>query len=227
MGRPGMPLLNRQDIAREALALIDEDGAAALSLRTLANRMGVRPQSIYQHIDSRDDLLDALTELIAAGIDHASHALHAAGAAGAASPWRPALEIGIRRYRDIVARHPEALALIAQRPVRTAAELRANDATLRALVRIGLTPAEAAEVAAAVDYLVTGSALEPYTAGFPRAAERYRPEHPALADALEAAATPEAGGLGGLDDRGFCTGLTLLLDGLAGRLAARARGAAR
>lgn len=70
----------------------------------------------------------------------------------------------------------------------------------------------------AVGYLVLGSVLETYTAGFVRPAGGHRPDHPALADTLEAAGEVP-GGLAGLDERGFERGLALLPEGLAGRVA--------
>lgn len=71
-------------------------------------------------------------------------------------------------------------------------------------------------MAAAIDYLVLGSALETFTAGFTRTPDGYRPAYPALADSLEDAAT-RPDGLASLDDRGFERGLALVLDGLAAR----------
>ncbi|GAA1223054.1 hypothetical protein GCM10009665_11670 [Kitasatospora nipponensis] len=68
--------------------------------------------------------------------------------------------------------------------------------------------------AAALDYLVLGSALETFTEGFARPPADYRPHYPALAEALEASAA-RGGGPGGLDERGFELALRLLLNGLA------------
>lgn len=212
MGRPSKPLLTRPAIARVALALIDEAGAHALTLRAVATRMGVKPQSLYNHVQSKDDLLDAVTEAMDEGID----------VSALADPdWRRGLERAVRAYRDTFARHPEAVPVIARRPVETRAALSSYDALLAGLVRAGLTPAEAVEVIAAIDYLVLGSALETFTAGFTRTPEQYRPDHPVLADCLAGADSPEAGGLATLDERGFTVGLQLLLDGLSARLAAR------
>lgn len=72
--------------------------------------------------------------------------------------------------------------------------------------------------AAALDFLVIGSALETYAAGFPRSPAAYRPDHPALADSLEAAARVDPSPTA-LDDRGFEFGLRMILGGLAAQLA--------
>ena len=115
--------------------------------------------------------------------------------------------------------HPNTIALLARRRVEAEGQLRGYNTLLAALARAGLAPADAAEAAAALDYLVLGSALETFTAGFTREPDDYRPRYPALAESLEAAAV-RGGGPSGLDERGFELALRLLLDGLAARTAA-------
>ena len=63
-GRPpsGASTLSRAAIVQAALAVLVADGAAALSLRSVARRLGVDPKSLYNHIDSKDALLDAVAE---------------------------------------------------------------------------------------------------------------------------------------------------------------------
>ncbi|WP_308364951.1 TetR/AcrR family transcriptional regulator C-terminal domain-containing protein [Streptomyces sp. ISL-86] len=124
-----------------------------------------------------------------------------------------------RGYRQVYLRHPNAIAPAARRQVEADKALRGYDALLAALIRAGCTPARAAEAAAAIDYLVLGSALETFTAGFTRSPDGYRPDYPALADSLTDAAAMPRGGLAALDDRGFELGLGLLLDGLAAQAA--------
>ncbi|MFD5098719.1 TetR/AcrR family transcriptional regulator [Streptomyces albidochromogenes] len=209
MARPSRPLLSRAIIARAALELIDEEGPQALKMRSLAERLGVRGASLYHHVASKDDLLDAASELINEEIDLRP----------LQDPrWREGLAEYARGYRDVYLRHPNVIALVARRRVEAEQALRGYDALLAALIRAGCTPDRAAETAAAVDYLVLGSALETFAAGFTRAPDGYRPAHPALADALESS-DARPGGLAALDDRGFETGLRLLLDGLAAQLA--------
>ncbi|MET9962703.1 TetR/AcrR family transcriptional regulator C-terminal domain-containing protein [Streptomyces sp. NPDC006326] len=207
MGRPNQPLLSREIIARAALELLNAEGPEALKMRTLADRLGVRGASLYHHVASKDDVLDAVTELINEEIDLAplGH-----------PDWREGIAAYARGYRRVYLRHPNVIAPAARRRVEAERALLGYDALLAALVRAGCTPAGAAEAAAALDYLVLGSALETFTAGFTRSPEAYRPGYPALADALTGA-DAAVGGLAALDDRGFELGLALLLDGLAAR----------
>ncbi|MGF1428416.1 TetR/AcrR family transcriptional regulator C-terminal domain-containing protein [Kitasatospora sp. LaBMicrA B282] len=212
MGRPERALLSREIIARAALALVDEHGPDGLTMRALAERLGVKAASLYNHVAGKDELLDALAELVNAEIDHAPLRPAAAGE-GTRADWRTGVAEYARGYRRVFLRHPNTIALFARRRVEAERQLVGYDALLAALRRAGLPPADAAEAAAALDYLVLGSALETFTEGFTRPAEEYRPRYPDLADALSASAT-RGGGPGGLDERGFELALRLLLGGL-------------
>jgi AcrR family transcriptional regulator len=205
VGRPSRALLSREIIARAALQVVDEHGSDGLTMRALADRLGVKAASLYNHMAGKDELIDAIAELVNEEIGLAP--LDAAD-------WRVGLADYARGYRAVFLRHPNTIALLARRRVEAERQLLTYDALLAALGRAGLAPADAAEAAAALDYLVLGSALETFTAGFTRDTAEYRPGYPALANALEASA--ERGS--GLDDRGFELALRLLLDGLAARL---------
>ncbi|MGV9269005.1 TetR/AcrR family transcriptional regulator [Kitasatospora sp. NPDC003701] len=229
MGRPTRALLSREVIARAALDVVDEHGSDGLTMRAVADRLGVKAASLYNHVSGKDELIDGLAELVNAEID-----LEPLGGAGSTdgtgtdgTGWRPGLTTYVRGYRGAFLRHPNTIALLARRRVGAERQLLGYEALLGALGRAGLAPADAAETAAAIDYLVLGSALETFTAGFTRSSDDYRPRYPALAGALEASAA-RSGGPGteapGLDERGFELALRLLLDGLAARLAAQPPG---
>ncbi|MFB7665520.1 TetR/AcrR family transcriptional regulator C-terminal domain-containing protein [Kitasatospora sp. NPDC056138] len=227
MGRPSRALLSREIIARAALDVVDENGPDGLTMRALADRLGVKAASLYNHVTGKDELLDSLAELVNAEIDLTPLAARSgSGEPGTAGPgdaepgsaepdWRTGVAQYARGYRAAFVRHPNTIALFARRRVEAARQLLGYDALLAALGRAGLAPADAAEAAAALDYLVLGSALETFSAGFGRPADEYRPGYPALAGALEAAAARGPG----LDERGFELALRLLLDGLAARIA--------
>ncbi|WP_441246823.1 TetR/AcrR family transcriptional regulator [Kitasatospora sp. McL0602] len=204
MGRPSRALLSRELIARAALDVVDELGSDGLTMRALADRLGVKAASLYNHVSGKDELLDGLAELVNAEIDLAPLAPDSALA------WRESLAAYARGYRAAFLRHPNTIALLARRRVGAERQLLGYDALLGALGRAGLDPADAAEAAAALDYLVLGSALETFTAGFTRPTPEYRPGYPALAGALEASAARG----GSLDERGFELALRLLLNGL-------------
>jgi TetR/AcrR family transcriptional regulator, tetracycline repressor protein len=103
--------LSRARIAREALALIDEQGVGAASMRAIAGRLGVEAMSLYKHVATRDELLDAVVELIVDELD-ADPEVHRDASEG----WRDyltRLAYGVRRY---ALAHPHAFPLVATRP---------------------------------------------------------------------------------------------------------------
>ncbi|MGW0389955.1 TetR/AcrR family transcriptional regulator [Streptomyces sp. NPDC003042] len=205
MARPSQSLLSRAIIARAALELLDEQGVEALKMRTIADRLGVRGASLYHHVASKEDLLDAVAELINDEID-LGPLTDPGGAEGIAAY--------AHGYRRVYLRYPHMIPLVARHRVSSDKALRGYDALLRALTRSGCTPAGAAEAAAALDNLVLGSALETFTAGFTRAPADYLPRYPDLAASLHAADT-RPGGLAELDTRGFDLGVRLVLRVLA------------
>jgi AcrR family transcriptional regulator len=200
VARPTTPLLSRRGIAEAALELIDADGLERLTMRKLATRLGVEGASLYHHIASRDDLLDEVSALINEEIAPVTPDPDA--------PWQTNLAEAAREYRRAFARHPEVLGVIMRRPVRTRSALTTYDRLFAILLRAGWDGAQASAIMAALDYLVLGSGLLRFTAGFEQPVEEYEPDHPSLARAL-AAADPAT-----LDDRGFEVGLRALLAGL-------------
>ncbi len=98
-------------IVDTTLALIDEQGIGAASMRTVATRLGVRAMSLYKHVDGRDELFDAVVARIVneLGDDPRMQGRPAEG-------WRAYLQAmahGVRRYAR---RHPHAFPLVATRP---------------------------------------------------------------------------------------------------------------
>ncbi|MGH9135422.1 MAG: TetR/AcrR family transcriptional regulator [Acidimicrobiales bacterium] len=99
--------LTRQDVITQALALLEEHGADALSMRRLAGRLGVAPNALYSHVRDKADLLDGLVDEVYAGLDLA---------VGAAGDWTEQLaELG-QAVREHLAAHPAVVALALQQP---------------------------------------------------------------------------------------------------------------
>lgn len=197
MGRRSELALSREVIARTALAILDEEGARGLTVRGIAGRLGVQSPSLYNHVASKDEILDAVTELIGREID----------VRGLEDPdWRRGMSAFARSYRRAFRAHPDALALIARRAVETQPALATYDAALGALLRAGWSSGEALQLLAAIDYLVLGSVLVPFTGGFVRRPAEYADGYPSLAAALAGSRD-----LAELDDAGFERGLAALL----------------
>src|SRR2546421_544116 len=54
--------LSRERILDTALALVDEEGIEALSMRKLGQALGYEAMSLYNHVANKDDLLDAVLD---------------------------------------------------------------------------------------------------------------------------------------------------------------------
>ena len=103
--------LSAELIAQTTLALIDEHGVGAASMRTIAGRLGVEAMSLYKHVKTRDKLLDAVVSLIVDELD-----LDGEVHRSAENGWRDyltRLAYGVRRY---ALAHPHAFPLVATRP---------------------------------------------------------------------------------------------------------------
>lgn len=93
------------------LALIDEQGIGAASMRAVASRLGVRPMSLYRHFDSREELFDAVVERVVNELEDDPDVQDRP-----VQGWRPylrAMAHGVRRYARA---HPHAFPLVATRP---------------------------------------------------------------------------------------------------------------
>ncbi|MFJ3217044.1 TetR/AcrR family transcriptional regulator [Kitasatospora sp. NPDC086801] len=69
MARPRTPLLSRERIVAAALRLIDAEGLAALSTRRLATELSVSGPSLYNHVATKDELLDAVVDSVIGEVD--------------------------------------------------------------------------------------------------------------------------------------------------------------
>ena len=61
--------LSREEIIQEALSLLEEHGSDALSMRRLADRLGVAPNALYTYVRGKADLIDGLIDQVYAGLD--------------------------------------------------------------------------------------------------------------------------------------------------------------
>jgi AcrR family transcriptional regulator len=104
-GRPAQR--SREEITAAAMAIADRDGLNAVSMRAVAAELGTGAASLYRYIESREDLLDLMTD--AAGAEYRF--------AEPTGDWLADL-IGIgQQARLIMGRHPWVATLVITRPV--------------------------------------------------------------------------------------------------------------
>ena len=103
--------LNRERVVSAAIALADENGAEALSMRRLAQDLGVVPMALYKHVSDKDELLDAMIDAVFSRV--------APPEPGAG--WQAALRATILSARAALLRHPWAGQVIQSRTAPTPA----------------------------------------------------------------------------------------------------------
>ncbi|HEX2029083.1 MAG TPA: TetR/AcrR family transcriptional regulator C-terminal domain-containing protein [Nitriliruptorales bacterium] len=101
---PRVPL-SRARVLRAAVALADRDGIEALTMRRLAQELGVEAMSLYHHVANKQALLDGLVDLIVLEVDDT---LDQADVPSAADDWQAAMRARILAARGVLLRHPWA-----------------------------------------------------------------------------------------------------------------------
>lgn len=142
--------LDRQQVLRAALSLIDQSGLAALSMRALGASLGVQAMSLYEHVQDKDAVLDGVVELLVDEID-----IPESGDTG----WRDFLMAMSRSYRAVALRHPAAFVLMVSRPLATPAALLRFETALDGVRRAGFPPEAAPVVFLTIESFTSGMAL--------------------------------------------------------------------
>jgi AcrR family transcriptional regulator len=194
------------------MALADEHGIEALSMRRLAKELGVEAMSLYNHVANKDEILDGLVELVTEEIELPSDDVD----------WKTALRRNSISARDVYVRHRWASNLSMSRQTAGAGRMRYTDWILRKLREAGFSP----ELIYHAYHI-----LEAYVLGFTRLqlSVPYKPEelagmaatflqtlpvddYPDLAEHIRQHIEPDES-----EEGGFELGLDLILDGLERR----------
>ena len=138
--------LNRQRVLDAAVTLADRDGVAALSMRRLAQELGVEAMSLYHHVANKDAILDGIVDVVFAEIELPD----------AEAGWREAMRRRAISVRDALRRHPWATGLMESRPTPGPANLRHHDAVLGVLRGAGFPRELTAHAYALLDSYIYG-----------------------------------------------------------------------
>jgi AcrR family transcriptional regulator len=122
------PPLSRDRVLRAAIDLADGGGIGALSMRRLAQELGVEAMSLYYHVANKDDILDGMADMVVGEIQLPA----------AESEWKAAIRTTAISAHEILVRHPWSANLVLSGSG-TAARLRYMDAILGALRRGGFS----------------------------------------------------------------------------------------
>jgi AcrR family transcriptional regulator len=209
--RPGpTPRFTREQLARRALALMDAHGTGALTMRRLAEDLGMGTMALYRYFPSKNDLVDAAVEVAAPEIE-----LPEPGGA----PWKDQLASLARTLFQAGLRHPSVARERFDRPLQTPTAMRVTDRAIGLLLEAGLTRADAVSAFKALLVHTLGAAASAAAEARPEVRRRASERHASLVavevPAMAAVAGELTAALGG--DQAFEFGLAALLDGIERR----------
>jgi AcrR family transcriptional regulator len=204
-GAGGRRPLTRDRVLRAALALADEQGIEAVSMRRLGQRLQVEAMSLYKHVEDKEAILDGIADLVMDEVEVPDPSL----------PWREAIRRSAISAHEALRRHPWAGTILESRLNPGPARLRYLDAVVGVLRGAGFDTPMVARAFMALDAHTYGFTLQELAMPFDAADA---PEIAAmLTDVfvaypnLQAMAELTMSGAQLLD---FEFGLDLLLDGL-------------
>ncbi len=201
--------LSRERLLQAAIRLANEGGIEALSMRKLAQALGVKAMSLYNHVANKDDLLDGMVDIVISEIELPD----------LANDWKPAMRRRAISAHQVLLRYPWATLPILSRVNVGPAMLRYVDATLGCLREAGFSFEMADHAWNAIDSHIYGFTLQELN--FPLAAADYSATALAYLEMIPAEKYPYLNGLthqvidgryDGIHDFEF--GLELVLNGL-------------
>ncbi|MET9343045.1 TetR/AcrR family transcriptional regulator C-terminal domain-containing protein [Nonomuraea sp. NPDC003804] len=223
--------LTPKRITDAAIAVADQEGLDALTIRRVAGDLGVSPMALYPYIAGRSELIELMLDAVAAEV-------YAEGAPPAqAGPWRARAERIAQANWDHHMAHPWTVEAAPGRPVPGPGVSGKYEAELSALDGLGLSDIEMDRALTAILGLVSSAAR--WVISLRRIREEsaltdvqwWEGVAPALAAATAGTAYPvarrvstslgEATGMASDPEGAFRFGLDMLLDGLARQIDAR------
>jgi AcrR family transcriptional regulator len=201
--------LSIERVLRTAIRLADERGLESLTMRKLAEALGVEAMSLYYYVARKDDILDGIVDLVVREMDLASEG----------ADWKSAIRRSAISAHEVLERHPWACGLMMSPARVRPGRMRYIDSMLGRLRKAGFSADLTDRAYHALDSHIIGSTLWEvgYSFGadgledFATAFVRNLPvdEYPYLAEHVgQHIARPPAG------ETAFEFGLDLILDGL-------------
>jgi AcrR family transcriptional regulator len=201
--------LSRERVLLAALAFVDERGLEELSMRKLAQRLGVEAMALYNHVQNKEDLVAGVLDLVAAEVAPPDEDLD----------WKSALRKRALAAHDVFLRHPWAARIWMSSARPNPDRFADADAVLRRLREAGFSPSVTYRAFHLIDGYTLGYTLQrlefPYDqAQLRQLAKRFLRNFPAetypdVAEHIRQHLEPDEAEAGS-----FEFGLELILDGL-------------
>lgn len=132
------------------MAIADEGGIEALSMRSIATKLGVEAMSLYHHVANKEDILDGIVDMVFAEAGHTPEE----------GEWRPAIRAREISTRAVLMRHRWAVGLMDSRANLGPATMRHHNARIGILRNNGFSMADISHIVATLDAYVFGFVLQ-------------------------------------------------------------------
>jgi AcrR family transcriptional regulator len=195
--------LTQAGIAAAALAVIDRDGLAALSMRAVAAQLGVATMSLYRYVTDREQLEGLVVDLVVSGVDLAPPP---------GVSWQRKVTALVERIRDAVGAHPELVPLTVVHRHTSDGVLRWAEAVLGVLTSAGFAGRQRVVALRSVLRYMIGSIQLEHLGPLSGPATRLAADLPAGQYPLLAETARQALEVSAVDE--FRHGLVVLLNGL-------------
>jgi TetR/AcrR family transcriptional regulator, tetracycline repressor protein len=202
--------LSRDRVLRAALDLVDREGVTGLTMRRLGRELGVEAMSLYGYVSSKQDLIEGVVEQVFRQMP-----LIVPGP----GRWQDRLRRHANAYRKVLLDHPNAVRLVAGRPLTTEGTAAFVDSALAELQSVGLDLETADRVLGVIAAFTLGHVAERVGGQSREAAHR-----PSGRDALDPRRFPHLAAVIEMKstdyDREFDLGMDFIVAGLEQLLAA-------
>jgi AcrR family transcriptional regulator len=144
------PGLSVDEIVQAGIRLADTEGLPALSMRRIANELGVTTMALYRYVPSKAELLDVMFDRVVGEVRRPDNR---------ADGWRERLELSAREDWALYHRHPWLIQVATPRPPMGPNVIGVYDAQLQAVADTGLTAKERMAIVELVSEYVHGTAF--------------------------------------------------------------------
>lgn len=151
----------RRQILDQALALVDERGLAAMSMRAVAERVGLTSMALYPYVGGKDALLDGLVDLLHLELGST------VGGDPADIDWKLRLCAVGRAVRSLARAHPSAFPLLLNRSAAGPSAAWLAGALQNILADAGVPAAEVPRTARLICAFLLGYTTGEVTGGLP------------------------------------------------------------
>lgn len=212
--------LNRERVLRAAITMADAGGIESLSMRKLAQEVGVEAMSLYNHVDGKDDLIEGIVDLVLNEITWSTDGVD----------WKKALRQRAISAHQVLLRHFWAVVLLESRASSSPVRYRYAESALACLRKAGFSIEVAYNAVLLMDSYLYGFTLQevswPFEPGESAThlssleKKALASEYPHMVEVMKYFETAKAGisgvrasGRSGYESE-FEFGLDLILDGL-------------